>query len=116
MSVPGNIAALVAAAAKMPPDRARRTLSAIAAQAAGADSLDDFARVSAAAFEKDMQPVCAALAGALHANDLEALKGFQALIPGLLREINRAPALADLLALQLGTAFLAGITKPEALA
>lgn len=70
------------------------------------ESLEEFKQRAADAFEADMRPVCLALAGALHANDLAALKGLQALLPGLLREVNKAPALADLLALQLGQTFL----------
>ena len=76
-------------------------------------TLAEFSARAAAAFESDMKPVVTALASALHANDLGALKGLQALLPGLLREVNAAPALADLLALQLGTAFLAGLTEGQ---
>lgn len=92
---------------------APRVLGAIARGAPGPPSLANFADRARTAFEKDMQPVVSALAGALHANDLNALKGLQALLPGLLREVNRAPALAELLALQLGTAFLDGLKMKE---
>ena len=62
-----------------------------------------------AAFEKDMQPVCAAIVGALQAGDLDALHGLRALLPHLLAEVNESPALADVLAQQLGESLLTGL-------
>lgn len=111
-----NLSAMLPLICKLPPQSARRAVRAIlAADAAEApESLADFKERAATAFARDMQPVVSALASALHANDLEALKGLRALLPGLLREVNRAPALADLLALQLGAAFLEGLTMEEA--
>jgi hypothetical protein len=72
-------------------------------------TLADFKAQAAAAFEDDMQPFCKGLAAALHANDLAALKGLRALLPHYLAAMNEAPALADLLALQLGTEIIAGM-------
>jgi len=69
---------------------------------------------AAKAFESDMQPVCTAIVSALEDGDIEALKGLRALLPHLLSDVNRAPALADLLAHQLGKSFLEGLNaKPE---
>ena len=80
---------------------------------------DDHIRQSgigpAAAFERDMQPVCKAVADALQAGDMDALRGLRGLFPHLLREVNAAPELADVLAHQLGAEILKGFTaKPEA--
>ena len=67
-----------------------------------------------AAFEKDMRPVREAIVSALEAGDMEAMKGLRALLPHLLADVNSQPALADLLAHQLGKSFLAGLnSKPE---
>ena len=67
-----------------------------------------------AAFESDMRPVCGAVVSALEAGDVEALRGLRALLPHLLADVNREPALADLLAHQLGKSFLEGLNaKPE---
>jgi len=94
-------------------ERVERIL--VALNSAGPSTLDDFKKQAAAAFEKDMQPVCNAVVAALHAGDLKALQGLRALLPHLLEEVNRAPALADLLAHQLGKALLDGLNaKPEA--
>jgi len=61
-----------------------------------------------------MQPVCGAVVSALHAGDIEALQGLRAMLPHYLAEVNREPALADLLAHQLGKSFLEGLNaKPE---
>ena len=66
------------------------------------------------AFQKDMRPVCGAVVSALEAGDMEALRGLRALLPHLLAEVNRSPALADLLAHQLGKSLLAGLNaEPE---
>ena len=73
------------------------------------DSLADFTRRAAAAFEADMQPVCNAIVSALHANDTAALKGLRALLPHLLEQVNRDPSLSDLLAHQLGKSLLDGM-------
>jgi hypothetical protein len=68
-----------------------------------------------AAFERDMRPVAGAVVSALEAGDVEALKGLRAILPHLLKDVNRSPALADLLAHQLGKSFLEGLNaKPEA--
>ena len=73
-----------------------------------------FKEQAATAFESDMQPVCNAIVGALNANDMDALKGLRALLPHLLEEVNQAPALADVLAHQLGKSLLDGLNaKPE---
>ena len=69
---------------------------------------------AAAAFEKDMHPVCMAVVSALEDGDIEALRGLRALLPHLLADVNRESALADLLAHQLGKSFLDGLNaKPE---
>ena len=106
-----NLSAMLPLLTKLPPASARRAVRALLAREAEPDgeSLADFKTRAAAAFADDMQPVVTALASALHANDLSALKGLQALLPGLLRAVNRAPALEDLLAMQLGAAFLEGL-------
>lgn len=69
---------------------------------------------AAKAFESDMEPVCRAIVSALEDGDIEALKGLRALLPHLLSDVNRAPALADLLAHQLGKSLLEGLNaNPE---
>lgn len=66
------------------------------------------------AFHRDMRPVCGAVVSALEAGDIEALRGLRAMLPHLLADVNREPALADLLAHQLGKSFLAGLNAgPE---
>lgn len=66
------------------------------------------------AFHDDMRPVREAIVSALEAGDMEALRGLRALLPHLLAEVNRSPALADLLAHELGKSLLAGLNaKPE---
>lgn len=66
------------------------------------------------AFERDMRPVVGAIVSALEAGDVEALRGLRALLPHLLADVNSEPALADLLAHQLGKAFVAGLNAgPE---
>ena len=78
------------------------------------DRADADASAARAAFESDMQPMCAAVAGALHSGDLHALRGLRALLPQLLEEVNAAPALADVLAHQMGKALLQGFNaRPE---
>ena len=52
---------------------------------------------AARAFEKDLHAIGKAMAGALHAESLEALRGLRHLLPGLMREANEAPALAEVL-------------------
>jgi ribosomal protein S1 len=66
----------------------------------------------AAAFEADMKPVRDAIVSALKAGDAEALKGLRAMLPHLLSDVNKSPALADHLAHQLGKAFLGGLAAP----
>jgi hypothetical protein len=115
-----SIEAMLPLIADLPAHSARRAIRALLAKegeehrAAHEESLADFAERARAAFEKDMRPVVEALETALRANDLAALKGLRAMLEPLLREVNRAPALADLLALQLGTAFLEGFTAKDA--
>lgn len=71
-------------------------------------------RAAEAAFERDMRPVREAIISALEAGDMEAMKGLRALLPHLLAEVNRSPELADVLAFQIGKAFVAGLTDgPE---
>lgn len=88
------------------------TARAILAQAIEGTSAD-LAR-AAAAFERDMRPVREAIVSALKAGDMEALRGLRAMLPHLLAEVNRSPALADVLAFQLGKSLVTGLTaKPE---
>jgi len=107
MIVYGNTAELLKAAAEMPPARARMVLAAIAAK-------EPPVREAAAAFERDMQPVCTAIVSALQSGDVEALRGLRALLPHLLAEVNESPELADVLAFHLGKSVLDGIhAEPE---
>jgi hypothetical protein len=70
---------------------------------------------AAAAFQSDLQPVVTATVAALKAGDLETFKGLRALLPHLLAEVTATPALADVLARQMGQALVEGLTaKPEA--
>jgi len=62
-----------------------------------------------AAFEADMRPVREAIVSALEDGDMEALRGLRALLPHLLAEVNGSPALADVLAHQLGKSLLQGL-------
>ncbi|EDY16689.1 hypothetical protein CfE428DRAFT_5802 [Chthoniobacter flavus Ellin428] len=78
------------------------------------ESLADFSRRAAAAFESDLAPVRQAIVAALLAGDVAALKGLRALLPHLLQQVNADPTLADLLAHQLGKEVMAGLTEdPE---
>ncbi len=78
------------------------------------ESIADFTRRAASAFEDDMQPVCNAIVAALQAGDEAALKGLRALLPHLLEQVNAQPALADLLAHQLGKSLLDGFNAEAA--
>jgi len=69
---------------------------------------------AAAAFRGDMQPIVTAIAAALQHGDLAAFKGLRTLLPHLLAEVNAQPALADLLAHEVGAAVLAGMKEDEA--
>ena len=110
----GNRGSLLRMAAGMPPHRARMVLQAIVAAELNGTKRTDGTNEAVAAFESDMQPVCGAVVSALHAGDIEALRGLRALLPHLLADVNREPALADLLAHQLGKSFLTGLNaKPE---
>lgn len=71
-------------------------------------------QAAVAAFEADMRPVRDAIVSALMAGDIEAMRGLRALLPHLLADVNRQPALADVFAFHLGKSFLDGInTSPE---
>ena len=103
-------AQIVRTASTLPPSRARQMIAALVAGSAETD----FKKQAADAFESDMQPVCKAIVSALKADDMHALQGLRALLPHLLEEVNAAPALADLLAHQLGRSLLDGLkSKPE---
>jgi hypothetical protein len=78
---------------------------------AAPESLADFTKRAAAAFESDMAPVRGAIVAALQAGDLAALKGLRALLPHLLEQVNSDSTLADLLAHQLGKELLTGLTE-----
>ncbi|GEM_PF-4940360 len=115
-----NLAALTTAATKSLPlmtgpkrEEAQRLIAEL--QLANVSFQPEAGKTAAAsAFESDMQPLCKAVAAALHAGDLEALRGLRALLPHLLEEINRDPALANELASQMGRAVLTGLNAgPE---
>lgn len=78
------------------------------------ETLEDFTARAAGAFETDMEPVRAAIVEALQSGSESALHDLRAMLPALLEKVNAAPALADLLAHQLGAAFLAGFRDPTA--
>lgn len=63
----------------------------------------------AAAWERDMGPVRDAIVEALQQGDVQALRGLRAMLPTLLKDVSRKPALADYLAWQMGKAFLDGM-------
>lgn len=74
------------------------------------ETLAEWTRRAAAAFQQDMQPVCEAIAAALHAGDLGALRGLRALLSSMLAPVHAQPALADLLAHQLGQTLIETMT------
>lgn len=77
------------------------------------EELMDFERRrAAAAWERDMGPVRGAIVGALQQGDLAALRGLRGLLGPLLSQVNAQPALADLLAVQLGQEILAAFQTP----
>lgn len=105
-----KLEAVVLAARRLPPDRARAVIRA----ALGKDGREGRTphageEIAGAAFEKDMEPIREAIVGALQDGDVKALKGLRAMLPELLSEVNESPALADALAHSLGKAFLEGI-------
>lgn len=67
------------------------------------------AEEAVAAFVQDMQPVVKAVAAALHAGDRAALEGLRGMLPHLLADINAHPALADVLAREVGRSVLEGM-------
>ncbi|HEX4085917.1 MAG TPA: hypothetical protein VHY22_13470 [Chthoniobacteraceae bacterium] len=67
-------------------------------------------REAAAAFERDMAPICEAVAGAIRAGDLAAFAGLKGMFARLLAEANAEPALAGVLQRQIGAALLDGLT------
>ncbi len=103
-----NHGRLLRAAAAMPPHRARMVVGAILARRQAL--ADEPVSQAAAAFESDMRPVCAAVVSALQAGDIASLQGLRGLLPHLLAEVNQSPALAEVLALQMGRALVAGLT------
>jgi DNA-binding GntR family transcriptional regulator len=90
-------------------DRIRNVLSALHADAP--ETLADFTKRAAAAFSEDMKPVCKAIEDALNGGDAQSLRDLRALLPQLLARATANPTLADLLAHQLGTAFLEGFQQ-----
>lgn len=89
---------LLRLAARLPVRRARMVVGMVCRASvpdAEPSHRDGLQQRAAAAFEKDLQPVRMAIVSALHAESREALEGLRHLLPGLLREINRAPAFAD---------------------
>ncbi len=105
-----NVKELLAGAAKMPPARARAVLAAIAGKEER-ETISPALADAAAAFERDMQPVRDAIAGALQAGDLDALRGLRAMLPTLLADVNASPELADVLAFHLGKAVLEAMAE-----
>lgn len=71
-------------------------------------TLDQCMAAAAAAFEGDMLPVRGAIVAALHAGTEEALRGLRHLAPGLLRQINEAPSMAEVLEEGIAQAFFSG--------
>ena len=76
---------------------------------AGDDPLAELKARASGAWKMDMQPVSTALASALHSTSADALRGLQHMLPGLLREVNRAPSLVPLLIEGIGAALLDGL-------
>ncbi len=74
----------------------------------GDDAYADYLRRAGNAFEKDLQPVGSALVATLHAGTEGALRGLRLLLPGLLREVNHAPALAAVIEEAMTHAFFSG--------
>ena len=109
-----NMAALILLAAELPAARARQTLALICADDSAGDA-GQLVSEADAAWQRDMQPVASALAGALHAPDtVSALAGLKHLLPGLLREVNRASTLTAVLITGLGAALLDGYSEDVA--
>lgn len=80
----------------------------------GADLFADYRRRAGAAFAGDLQPVATALAAALHAisgaavvdrANSGALIGLRALLPGLLREVNKRRGFQEVLTVAMAHAF-----------
>ena len=88
-------------------DTAQRAVATGASDTAQRAVATDAARL----FAEDMQPVVSAVSAALHAGDVAALRGLRSMLPHLLGEVNAQPRLADLLAHQLGKAFLEGLAE-----
>lgn len=103
---------LLRVAASLPPHRARMVVQALAAKSSPSAPGPQSTALSeaAAAFESDMRPVVMAIVSALEAGDMEALKGLRAVLPHLLAEVNADPALADVMAFQLGKSLVDGLT------
>jgi len=97
-------------------NQTRRLLEEVEATANAARFLaeDQELRAAAESFEADMMPVRKAIIAALMAGDIEGLKGLKALLPHLLADVNESPALADLLAHQMGKALVEGLTAAPA--
>lgn len=112
-----TLRAMLTLLADQPPARQRLALTALlardGAEPPAGEGLEDFTRRAAAAFAKDMAPVRNAIVAALQAGDVDALKGLRALLPHLLKQVNDQPALADLLAHQLGKEILQGLTEAK---
>ncbi len=92
---------------------AERLIAELTANASEPETLEAFTRRAGAAFEEAMQPVRTAIVSALHEGDVAALKGFRALLPALLAEVNADPTLEDLLAYQLGAEVLKAMMNDE---
>ena len=77
---------------------------------AGANQEIGDPRDASAEFERDMAPICEAVATAIRTKDLAAFSGLKAMFASMLAEANKEPALADVLQRQIGAALLEGLT------
>lgn len=105
-------ASLLRQAAQLPPAQARRVVRALVAAEGEIDPLAETKAQCAAAWEGDMQPVCTALAAALHAESEEALRGLGHLLPGLQREVAKRTGFQTALARAMTRAFTAAFEEP----
>ena len=110
----GNVGRLQACFGRAVAAKDAAAARAIIAQAMEAEQTKQDSSLIGSAFEADMRPVCKAIVSSLQAGDMEAMRGLRAMLPHLLAEVNREPALAEALAFQLGKSLVQGMTaKPE---
>ena len=68
---------------------------------------------AAAAFERDMAPICEAVATAIRTKDRAAFEGLKAMFAPMLADANEQPALAEILRKQIGAALLSGLRNAD---